>query len=560
MARSTRRDQPGRESEGGRVVLLTVLGLALLTGAVYAGAYLVAGDKVPVGTRVAGVDIGGHRPATAEVMLRDRLADKAEAPFTVRIGGRVQQVPPQQAGLDVDYAASVRAAGAIHSWRPSKLWAYYTSGGDVTPVVSLDQTRLAALVQRLDLTDGRLPADGSVVFGNGVFHVRPPRVGLALDPKAAGAAFWAAYLSDDPRVDLPLTPTPPAVGEQAVGHFVSRFANPALAAAVTLRLGDRSVRLEPSSYSSLLGARRVGHHLVPRVDATGLARVVDQRLGPDPADAPRDATVALVDGSPQVVKAQPGLAYAPSAMGRALVAAIASDRRTARVPAHRAEASFTDADARDLGITQRLSTFSVHVPSGVPTGPLSAAVARLDGTVLHPGDSVSLRGRLGSAVPEGPAGDALATATFNAVWLGGLHLGSHATHETYPGAGSTTAPLGRDATLDQGQDLAFTDDTRYGVLVSVAIAPPSARRGDFLTVTLWSTPRWSVTSGHDTPTDVVPAGRVVGHGHRCVARHGARGFTVTVTRTFARPGSGEPDRSGSYTAHYRPRPAVVCHR
>ena len=404
MACSTRRDLPGRESEGGRVVLLTVLGLALVTGAVYAGAYLLAGDKVPVGTRVAGVDIGGHRPAAAEVVLRDGLVDRADTPFTVRIGGRVQQVPPAQVGLDVDYAASVAAAGAVRSWRPSQLWAYYTSGGDLTPVVSLDQTRLAALVQRLDHTDGRPPADGSVVFAHGVFHVRPPSTGLSLDPKAAGAAFWSAYLSDDPQVDLTLTPTEPVVGDRAVSHFVRRFANPAMASAVTLRMGTRSVRLEPSSYAPFLRARTVGHHLEPGVDASGLAGLVDRLGGPDPADAPRDATVALVHGTPQVVPAQPGRAYAPGAMGRALLEAIASDRRTARVPAHRADATFTDADARRLGITGQVASFSLHVPAATSSGRLSAAVTRLDGTLLHPDDSLSLRGLLGTAVPDGAAG------------------------------------------------------------------------------------------------------------------------------------------------------------
>ena len=346
------------------MVLLTVLGLALLVGAVYAGAYLLAGGKVPVGTRVAGVDIGGHRPAAAEIVLRDGLADRADAPFTVRIGGRVQQVPPQQVGLGVDYPASVRAAGAIHSWRPSQLWAYYTAGGEVTPVVSLDQNRLAALLERLDLRDGRPPTDGTVVFGRDAFHVQAPRAGLSVDPKAAGEAFWSAYLSDDPEVGLTLISTEPAIGERAVARFVTTFANPAMSSAVTLRLGRRSVRLEPSSYSALLGARRVGHRLEPDVDAAGLARLVDDKLGgPDPVDAPHDATVALVGGSPQVVPARPGVVYAPSAIRRALLAAIASDRRTARVRAHRAQASFTDADARRLGITQRLSSFSVRLPA-----------------------------------------------------------------------------------------------------------------------------------------------------------------------------------------------------
>jgi hypothetical protein len=67
-----------------------------------------------------------------------------------------------------------------------------------------------------------------------------------------------------------------------------------------------------------------------------------------------------------------------------------------------------------------------------------------------------------------------------------------------------------------------------------------------------------VTSSHGTRSDVVPAGRVVRHGRSCTARAGAPGFDVTVTRTFSRPSTGEPDHSGTFTAHYDPRPAITC--
>lgn len=559
MTRSTRRDPSDREGEGGGVVLLTILGLALLVGAIYAGAYLLAGDRIPVGTTVAGVDIGGKPPAAAEDVLRTGLARRAGTPFTVTVNGRVQQVRPEQVGLAVDYGASVRSAVAHHSWRPSRLWAYYTAGSDVAPVISLDQDRLAGLVRRLDVSDGRPPVDGTVVFGRDTFRVRPPKVGLSVDPQAAGEAFWTAYLSGDQEVDLTMSTTEPVIGERTLRRFVTGFANPAVSAAVTLHLGRRSVRLEPASYSHLLGARRTGHRLEPTVDERRLARVVDGRLGgPDPLEAPHDATVAIVHGSPQVVRARPGVAYSPAALRRALLAAIVSDDRTARVHAHVAKASFTDADARRLGITHRIASYTVAVPAGTPSAGLATAAARLDGTVLEPGDSLSLRDRLGAAVPEGAGGDALATAAFNAGWLAGLRVDSVAHHPTYPGHDATTGPPGRDATLQQGQDLALTDATSYGVLVAVASRPATAHRAGSVTVTLWSTPTWTVTTSHSTPADVVAAGRVVHHGRHCVASDGAPGFDVTVTRTFARPGSGEADHSGSYTAHYRPRPAVVC--
>jgi vancomycin resistance protein YoaR len=542
------------EGEGGRVVVLLVLGLALLAGACYLAAYLAASNKVPVGTRVGGVDVGGHDPTAAATVLREGLADRAGTPFTVVVNGRTLQVPPQEVGLGVDYAASVHAAGAERSWSLSRLWAYYTGGDQLDPVKHLDQSRLATLVDHLDATAGSSPTDGSVVFHRNGFVVVPPQDGLQVDAQGAGTEFWNAYLSDDPRVQVPLVATAPVIDARAVHRFVSGFANPAMASAVTLQMGHDTVRLPPSTYAVLLGAARAGDRLRPTVRAQGLARVVAARAVGDPADAPRDATVALVDGRPRVVRSRPGKVYAPEDLATALVAAIRSSDRTADVQASRAPATFTNADARALGIRRQISAATVPLPRGTQADALVSAAPRLDGTVVKPGDSLSLRNVLGTEVPGDDAANQLATATFNAAWLGGLPVGSHATLPNYTG----DYPMGRDATLQNGQDLAFTDNTAYGVLVSVKTVRPTAGHDGSLSVTLWSTPRWSVTTHHSTPADVVPAGRVVTSGQSCRPRPGQKGFDVTVTRTFAPVGSNEADHSTSYNVHYAPVPAVVC--
>jgi vancomycin resistance protein YoaR len=534
--------------------VLLIVGLALLAGGCYAAAYLAASDKVPVGTSVGGVDIGGHHPVAAAAVLRDGLDGRARTPFTVVLNGRTMRVRPHQVGLDVDYTASVHAAGAARSWSPERLWAYYTGGAKLDPVKQLDQSRLATMINRLDRSDGSTPTDGVVTFHRDGFIVTPPQDGLEVDLRGAAAAFLDAYLSDDPRVQLPLVATAPAIDTAAVHRFVAGFANPAMSSAVTLRLGQDTVRLQPSSYATLLGAQRVGQRLQPTVRAQALATVVTDRLGRRPADAPQDATVALVNGKPHVVRARAGMVFAPGDLATALVDAISAPGRSARVRASHEPASFTDADARGLGITRQISSATVHLPSGSDVDDLVSAAARLDGAVVKPGDSLSLRSRLGHDVPGDRAATQLATATFNAAWLGGLQLGSHASLPVYTG----TYPMGRDATLDDGQDLAFTDTTSYGVLVSVATRRPTASHGGSLTVSLWSTPRWTVTSSHSTPDNVVPSGRVVHRGKGCRERAGHPGFDVTVTRTFAHSGSGDADHSTSYVVHYSPVNAVVC--
>jgi vancomycin resistance protein YoaR len=558
VARSTRRDdEPVRESEGGRVVLLLILGLAMLAGCLYVVAYVGAGDKVPVGTRIGGVDVGGHSPGSAVDVLREGLRDRARTPFTVTIGGRTQQVRPKQVGLSVDYVASVREAGAGRGWSPSRLWTYYTAGETLEPVVHLDQLTLASLLERLDETDGRTPTDARVRFGHDGFRVSPPRSGLSIDPKAAASAFWNAFLTDQPEVALPMTPTPPAIDSTAVHRFVRRFANPALSGPVELQFGKSSLRLQPSSYSRFLGSVTAGHHLRPTVRDAALARMVQARLRRSgPVDAPVDATVKLVNGQPRVVPGRPGVSFAPGDVAHALLRAIATPHRVARVPASLAPASFTPADARKLGIRHQISTFSVHLQRSRSAGDLVAAAGRLDNTVLHPGDSFSLRDRLAAGVPGGGRGTALATGLFNAAWLGGLQIGSHASLLSYTG----DYPMGRDASVADGQDVVFTDNTSYGVLVSVEVGPPTSSHGGSLTVSLWSTATWDVVSSHGDPTDVVAAGRIVDHGRDCHERNGHDGFDVQVTRSFARPGSSTVDHSGSYAVHYLPVAAVVCKR
>ena len=548
MARSTRRDdRPGPEREGGRVVIALVLGLALLAGVAYVGAYLAAGDKVPVGTTVAGVNIGGKRPPTAMEVLRSGLAGRADTPFTVTVNGHTQQVPPADVGLAVDYAASVHKAGAAKSWRPSRLWSYFTTGTSFEPVVTLDQDRLASLLARLDASTGRHPRNGTVLFRHHTFTVRPARPGLVLDPRFAGTAFWNAYLTDDPTVQLRMTEVAPAVGAPAIHRFVRRFANPAMSTGVELRFGDASLHLSPATYGDLLGAKRLGHQLRPTVQAHALARIVRRQLVGADVNRPKPATVALVAGRPQVVSAQAGVSYAPRDVGVALLRAITSRDRAARVRPTAAKATFTDADARRLGIRRRLASYTVTLPRGARDAGFASAVHRLDGIVLKPQQALSLRARLGPATPDGAAGDALATALFNAAWLGGLEVTTHSTARTYTG----DAPLGRDASVRDGRGLSFADNSAYGVLVSVA-APD--RRS--LTVTLWSTPRWTIRSAHGDRTHVVKAGRDVRRGKGCTPRDGRDGFQVTVTRSFTRPGSVA--HTSSYTVRYAPADAVVC--
>ena len=72
--------------QGGNVVAWLLFGLVVLSAGVYVALCVVAGDKVPPGTTVDGVDIGGLRQAAAEERLAAQLGPRSRQPIPVRVG------------------------------------------------------------------------------------------------------------------------------------------------------------------------------------------------------------------------------------------------------------------------------------------------------------------------------------------------------------------------------------------------------------------------------------------------------------------------------------------
>ena len=80
-------DEPYPRTNDRRVVSWLLFGLLVLFGGLYLAGYLFTSDRVPRDTTVAGVDIGGLRPAAARTALSDALAEQRYAPITVRALG-----------------------------------------------------------------------------------------------------------------------------------------------------------------------------------------------------------------------------------------------------------------------------------------------------------------------------------------------------------------------------------------------------------------------------------------------------------------------------------------
>lgn len=566
---------PGTQDKaGGRVVLWLLLGLLVVFGGLYVAAHYAAGDKVPRGTTVSGVSIGGHPQAEAADRLRAGLAEQVSAPIEASVDGTPVTVEAVEAGLEVDYAASVAEAGGEESWDPVRLWNYFTGGDDLEAEVVVDEAALAALVTRLDAEHGRTPREGALAFEGARITDTEPRTGRSLDPTATGDALAAAWLKGS-TAELDLREDQPEIDAGDLADARQSFANAAVSGPVTLTFEQSSVRLQPADYTPALSMEPVDGALVPRLDAEALATMLEGKVAID--GAPVDATVALVGGRPQVVPAKPGVTYDEQQItdGFLELVAASGDQRTLAVDAKVARPDFTTKDARALQIREQVSTFTTYYPyAEYRNVNIGRAAEIIDGYVLKPGETFSLNDTVGERTEAngftegyvisdgiliqdlGGGVSQMATTLFNGMFFAGLEDVEHKPHSFY----IDRYPVGREATVAWGAvDLRFRNDTPYGVLIDTNVTPSTPSTSGVVTVSMYSTKHWDITTSTGERHNVTQAEVRRINTLRCHPNEGYGGFDIDVTRYFEPVGANTETRAPEvFSTTYTPSDTVIC--
>ncbi len=562
---------------GGRVVRWTLLGVVALVAALYVAAYLVTADRIARGSTVAGVEVGGLTADDAARVLSDAVEDRATAPVEVSADGVRAAVDPEAAGLEVDLAASVAQAPAGRSWDPRDMWAYLAGGEAHDAVVTVDDVSLDAALGRIAKRVARPAVEGEVAFRRSGPHAVYPVDGVRLDLAGAREAVVAAYPVDDPGtvVRLPTLTESPVVPRAEVARAMKEFADPAMSAPVVFVIGGEPVVLRPRDYARALSLRPRGARLVPEVDEKALLEVLRPAMR-TVASAPRDAEVRIVGGRPRVIPSKTGVRYDPDRVtGRFLDLVVAQgDRRRARLGTVTARPDFTTADARRLGITEKVSEFTTYYPhADYRNVNIGRAAQLVDGTLLSPGETFSLNGTVGERTAAngftegfvisngifkedlGGGVSQVATTTFNAAFFAGLEDVEHKPHSFY----ISRYPEGREATVAWPTvDLRFRNDTPHGVLVQAWRTPSTPSSQGSVTVRMWSTKVWDIEATTSDRYDFTsPATRRIG-GEDCVPNEGYGGFDVDVDRLFRRPDSPAVVRRERFHTSYTPSDTVIC--
>ncbi|NYG60422.1 vancomycin resistance protein YoaR [Nocardioides daedukensis] len=564
--------KPSSESNGGRVVILTVLGLLVLVAVGYAAAYAGAGAKVPRATTVAGIDIGGKERGDAIAALEKGLAERDSIQVTVD-GKAASAIGAEKAGITVDTAATVEQAGSGKSWSPSRLWNYYTGGDEVEPVIDVDEDALSAALDELNKKVGTEPKEGRVAFRRGEAVTIAGKSGEGVDPDAARDALVRAAVWGE-SAELELVEIKPEIDETDVQDALNEFANPATSGPVTLVFDKHKVVLTPEEFTPVLSMKAADGKLAPELDEKKLSKLVRSKFAEDMGQ-PVDATVKLVDGKPKVIPGKPGVDYDQKDINEAFLALVSKESgRQVKVPSKVVKPKFTTADAKKLGIVEEVSSFSTYYPHAEYRNVnLGRAGELIDGTVLKPGETFSLNDIVGERTAAngfvegyiisngilkkdyGGGVSQMATTVFNAMFFAGYEDVEHRPHSFY----IDRYPVGREATVVWGAlDLAFKNDTEHGVLIDVEVNKSGPGGQGEVKVTMYSTEVWDITSSTgDRYNFTSPKTRELTTDD-CEPNAGYGGFDIDVWRYFHKPGSSKVEKSEKFHTTYTPSDKVVC--
>ncbi|WP_329115489.1 VanW family protein [Streptomyces sp. NBC_01465] len=546
--------------------------VAVGAGGLYLAGLLLAGDGIADGTQVRGVDIGGLSLADARDKLEKEHGAAASEPLQVSVGGRTAEIDPAEAGLRFDARQTAEQAARPSSANPvTVIGNLFGSGSDTEPVVRYDEAKARTALQELADKYNQKVRDGGVTFKAGQAKEVEARSGQALDVDSAVKTLRTSYLNADKAADLPTKETKPTISADEAQRALREFGKPAMSAPVTLDAGGRQIVISPEILGKhLTMAPDAAGRLQPKLDAKALLADPAAPLAQISAKA-TNAKLSL-DGDKAVVVADgsAGREITSKALGKAVLPALTKAGATARtttVATEKTEPTVTRENAAQLGLKEKMSSFTVNFEQApYRTTNIGRAAELINGSVVKPGETWSYNKTVGERTKangfvdgtmildgqyaKAPGGgvSAVATTMFNAMFFAGVKPVEYGAHSFY----IERYPEGREATVAWGSlDLKFKNDSGNAIYVQAGATDTS------VTISFIGTKKYDAIESEKGPrTNIKQPAERTGSTAQCEPQSPAEGFDVTVQRIFKQ--GGEEVKREPFHTHYTPRDQVTC--
>jgi vancomycin resistance protein YoaR len=469
------------------VPLLILVFLASAVAAALAARALLHQDEAMPGVRVLGTDVAGLDAAQLGPRVRSLTAARLREPVELQVEGRAVTVAPALLfTLDREQTVARALAAGRGSWtdRARSLLTPLADGDEISPTLverPAARKRLAAQLRRFATP----PVSASVAMRGAEPVVRPSRPGsqpdldslldrLAERVKVGEGAVPVDFVRAEPRID------------DDAAALAAQQARLAASAPVALTFDGRGLgALSPSQLAGLVRFRPTGSRLELTLDDERLARILDPRLSEFEIRA-RNAQFAVDGTRVRILPARTGLALDAARAATSISrAALGTSARSATLLLTAHPPDLTTAEAKELGIVERLTTFTTDM------GPSSSnrihnvhlMANYIDGTIVRPGETFSFNDAVGPRTEErgfregqmivgslllpsiGGGVCQTATTLFNNAWEAGLPITERHNHSFY----ISHYPVGRDATVSWGgPDFGFRNDMAHAILIKAA--------------------------------------------------------------------------------------------
>ena len=553
----------GAPSRLPKVAAWAGIGIAV-AGGLYVGAQWLVSDKVPQGTTVAGVEIGGMTTQSAVFALEDGLATRTSEPIVVTAGEASSTVDPADAGLSLDAAATVDGLAGF-SLSPVRLWDHLVGADDVAPKVAVDRDKLDAAIADLQESMLVTPKNGTVKLVDGAPVATPAKDGTEVVVAEAEDAITSGWLVEPGPFELPTRFVEPEI-DQAETDAALAQAEKLVSGPVQVSVGDQKVELPAEALAAAASFKKVDGALELRLKGKELVAAIVDRSD-DLLSEPVDARFEFSGGKPVIVGGEPGTALKAGDVVAAIRPAATGDERSATVELIEKQPEDTREELEKLGVKEVVSSFTTPLTNEpIRTQNLIRGSQLLTGSLIKPGETFSLYDALSPVTvengyyaagvvsngihTEGVGGglSQMATTTYNAVYFAGFEDVNHRPHSYW----FTRYPPGREATIYKGNlDMKFKNDTPYGALMQAWVS------GGELHVAVWGTKHFTVKTSDSGKSKIVPTTTVHSTDPEC--EHypaGQAGFSITNYRKVYLDGKLVKDEAYPWT--YKPDNEIVC--
>ncbi len=535
--------------------------------AVSLGIFVATNGTVRPGTTVSGVDIGGMSPDEAMGVLEDSVSTKVNRKLEISAGDQVFELRPRAAGITLDAQATVDQATST-GFNPFQMIVDLFGSREIEPVIAVDQDALEDSVASIADVVNLNPVEPQLAVSNSGVTLTQGRDGLEVDREALKNQIVSMATQTRSTIEAPLEVTPPSVSASDASQ-AEELAQQAVASPVTVSVGEITATIPADAIAQALSFTAQGNQLSPELDGAILHAPIANALKRVGTPG-RDASFKIVDGSPVVVPSIVGSGVSDSELATAVLGVLSKqgNDRTVSVPLGTREPELTTAAAQQLGINDKLSSFTQNFPyAPYRVTNIGQAAKYIDDTILMPGETFSMNDTIKERTVKngytvgtviGPGGvfeDALGggvSAATTAMWTAAFFAGMERTDTRAHSLYISRYQPGLEATVAWGIfDMKFTNTSPTAVLIKTKMTNSSMK------VTFWGTRQYdSIEADFGERINIKQPKKIVVTTKKCVPQAGIEGFTITVDRVFVKDGVEvirEP-----MTTIYNAGPNIVC--